>query len=125
MFLHFTPNLENPRTGTYRAGEYEAFSFTIKDVQCLIRITSTDSRIPGHWVSDHWVIEQEKQAEWTCIVIARDHIQAFILHQLLLIKMQKGTGIAERATVLELLVPLENLDILEEFRPRRQRIVLV
>jgi hypothetical protein len=125
IFLHFTPNFERPQTKTYQAGQYEIFSFTIKDVKCLIRITSTDRWIPGHWVSDRWILDQQKQEEGIFILIARDYIQGFILHHLMLIKMQKQGGMAERATVLELLVPLESLNILEEFRPRRRRIVLV
>jgi hypothetical protein len=39
--------------------------------------------------------------------------------------MQESSGLTERATVLELLVPLDELEILEEFNPRKRRIVLV
>lgn len=127
IFLHFTPNFERPRTRTHQASEYdsyETFSFRIKDVKCLIRIMSTDRWIPGHWVSDRWTLDQQKQEELTFILIARDHVQGFILHHLMLIDMRKQSGIAERATVLELLVPLDDLHILEEFRPQKRRIVL-
>lgn len=58
-------------------------------------------------------------------MIARDYIEGFVLHHLVLIRMLNQRSIAERATVLELLVPLEHLEILEEFRLQRRRIVLV
>ena len=124
VFFHFTPGFERPRTGSRQTGEYETFSVKIRDVRCLIRIVSTDPWIPGQWVSDGWILDEQKQEEWTYILVARDHVQGFILHHLMLIKMQKQSGIAERATVLELLVPLDDLEILEEFRPRRRRVVL-
>ena len=101
VFFHFTPGFERPRTGSRQTGEYETFSVKIRDVRCLIRIVSTDRWIPGQWVSDGRILDEQKQEEWTCILVARDHVQGFILHHLMLIKMQKQSGIAERATVLE------------------------
>jgi hypothetical protein len=124
VFLHFTPNFETPLTGTYRAGVHETFSFRIKGVRCLISIMSTDRWIPGQWVSDRWVIDRREQNEWTCILISRDHNRGFIVHHLMLVKVQSTNNIAERATVLQLLVPQDKLDILEEFRPRKRQIVL-
>jgi len=124
VVLHFTPNFENPQTGTFQSGVYEQFSFRIKGVRCLIRITSTDRWIPGQWISDKWVIDQQEVKGWTCILIARDHIQSYILHHLMLIKTKDGDNVLERATVFELLVPLDELDVLEEFKPRKRQIVL-
>jgi hypothetical protein len=122
--LSFTPNFSNPRTGTYASGQNETFSFRIKDVRCPLRIFSTDRYIPGTWTGEHWEIDHEKTAEGTFILLARDHIQGFILHQLMLINMQESSGLAERATVLELLIPLDELEVLEELKPRKRRIVL-
>lgn len=82
----------------------------------------------SHWVSENWILDQQKQEALegaTFILIARDYLQGFVIHHLMLIKIQEGGGVAERATVLELLVPVDDLDILEECRPRRRRIVLV
>ncbi|KAH0565586.1 hypothetical protein GP486_001019 [Trichoglossum hirsutum] len=122
--LHFTPNFSSPRTGTYAAGQNETFLFKIKDVHCFIRIFSTDRYIPGEWTGTHWAIDQKKQQEvGTFILLARDHVEGFILHQLMLVNIQGS--IAERATILELLVPLDKLEILEEFEPRKRRVVLV
>jgi hypothetical protein len=125
IFLEFLPDFGRPRTGTYQAGQYETFSFRIREVQCHIRITSTDRWVPGHWDAESWVLDLQKQDEWIFILIARDYAEGFILHHLMLIGMRNQRSIAERATVLELLVPLDNLEILEEFRPRKRRIVLV
>jgi hypothetical protein len=38
--------------------------------------------------------------------------------------MQESSGLAERATVLELLIPLDELEVLEELKPQKRRIVL-
>jgi hypothetical protein len=123
--LCFKPNFSIPRSGTYASGQNETFSFRIKDVNCLIRIFSTDRYIPGEWTGENWIIDQKKQEEGTFILLARDHIQGFISHQLMLINVQESSGLAERVTILELLVPLDELEILEEFKPRKRRIVLI
>ncbi|KAN0099764.1 Heterokaryon incompatibility protein (HET) domain containing protein [Hyaloscypha variabilis] len=123
--LSFKPDFSKPLSGTYANGQNETFAFKIKDVRCLIRIYSMDRYIPGEWTGEHWIIDPNKLTEGTFILIARDHIQGFILHQLMLIKIQESTGLAERVTVMELLVPLDELEVLEEFKPRRQRIILV
>jgi hypothetical protein len=118
-------NFTKPLTGTYVAGQNEIFAFMIKDVRCLIRIFSTDNYIPGRWTGEGWVISQEKMKTGTFVLWARDHIQGFILHQLMLINVIEERSVAERVTVLELLVPLDALHILEEFRPRKRRIVII
>ena len=125
IVFHFSPDFSKPQTGTQRAGVYETFAFQINNVGCLIRITSTDRYIPGHWDKDRWIVDQQEQSVWTLILVARDHIQGFILHHLMLVKIQRQDGIAERATVLELLVPLDELDVLEQLHPRKRRIVLI
>ncbi|KAL9069292.1 MAG: hypothetical protein Q9157_006210 [Trypethelium eluteriae] len=124
IVLHYPLDFSRPQNRVQQGGEYETFVFRVKDVRCLIRITSTDRYIPGHWLGDRWVIDQQEQSVWTLMLVARDHVQGFILHHLMLIKIQEHSGIAERATVLELLVPLDELDILKEFRPQKRRLVL-
>lgn len=127
VFLHLKPDFRRPRTRVYQAGALATFSFLVRDVQCHIRIMSTDRWIPGRWDSERWVSDyekQEEQEEWTCMLVARDHIQGFVLHHLMLVKMRESGEIAERSTVFELLVPLEDLNVLEEFSPRKRRIIL-
>jgi hypothetical protein len=124
IVLHFIPDFSDPRNGTAQAGQYETFAFKMKETQCYLRIFSMDRYIPGEWSGDRWILDDEEQKEWTCILLARDHLQGFILHHLMFINLDDDTGIAERCTVFELLVPLNDLDILEEFKPCRRRIVL-
>ncbi|KIN02953.1 hypothetical protein OIDMADRAFT_27430 [Oidiodendron maius Zn] len=123
--LCFTPNFSQPRRGNYLSGQEEIFAFKIKDVNCLLRIFSTDRYIPRQWIGKHSIIEHEKQNEGTFILLARDHLEGYISHSLMAITVQESTGLAERATILELLIPLDELEILEEFKPKKQRIVLV
>ncbi|KIW14315.1 hypothetical protein PV08_07097 [Exophiala spinifera] len=121
--FHFTPDFSNPRTGTYASGQNETFLITIRNTPCLIRIFSTDRHIQGRWDQGRWVAE-EYQEKQTFMLLARDHLEGFILHKLMLLKMGTSSIVAERATVLELLVPLDELDVLEEYSPKRRRIVL-
>ncbi|KAK3391153.1 heterokaryon incompatibility protein-domain-containing protein [Podospora didyma] len=136
VFLHLKPDFRTPRTRTYQAGQLATFPFRVREVQCYIRIMSTDRCIPGRWDAagdddDRWVPDHEspeEQEEWVCMLVARDHMQGFVMHHLMLVKMRKsvdsGEEVAERATVFELLVPLEDLDILEHFMPRKRRMIL-
>lgn len=123
--LHFKPDFARPQTQTYASGQYETFSFFVSDVRCLIRITSTDELIPGKWNGNDWVVPERdsQREEGTFVLLARDHIQGFINHHLMLIAFGDN-GLAGRVTVLELLVPLDKLDVLEVFKPQRRRIVL-
>jgi hypothetical protein len=122
--LSFKPDFSKPLSGTHAVGQNETFSFKVKGVRCLIRIFSMDRYIPGLWTGEHWIIDPNKATEATFILLARDHIQGLILHQLMLVNIQESSGLAERVTVMELLVPLDQLEVLEEFKPRRQRVVL-
>ena len=122
--LHFTPDFSDPRRGTQEKGEYEIFSTKVRGIQCLIRITCTDACIPGHWDEGVWVLDPADQEMWTCMLIARDYIEGLIAHHLLLLKIDEVGCIAERATVLELLIPIVDLGVLEDFAPRKRRIVL-
>jgi hypothetical protein len=50
--------------------------------------------------------------EGTFILLARDYIPGFTLHHSVLINWQEESGLAKKVTVLELLVPLDELAIL-------------
>ena len=72
-----------------------------------------------------WAIETTAQQQQTFILLARDHIQGFILHKLMWLNIiDESLGIAERATMLELLVPLDELEVLETFGLRKRRLIL-
>jgi hypothetical protein len=122
--LCFTPNFSQPRNGTYVSGQDDIFSFRIKNVNCLIRIFSTDRYIPRRWIGKHPIIDQSKQKEGVFVLLARDHLEGYISHHLMAITMHEPTGLAEREAVFELLIPLDELEILEEFKPRKRRIMI-
>jgi hypothetical protein len=58
------------------------------------------------------------------MLIARDHLEGYLVHQLLVLDIDEGGSVAERKTVMALLVPLGHLDVLEELSIRKRRIVL-
>jgi hypothetical protein len=122
--LQFTPDFSRPRTGTYAAGQNETFLCKFKDIFCFIRIFSTDLYIPGYWHGDTWYFDPDRQTERSFMLLARDHVQGFILHHLMLLRIDESSGVAERETVLELLVPIDHLDILSELKPQKRRVVL-
>lgn len=122
--FHFVPDFRKPTRHMEVPGEHEMFATKVKGVQCLIRITCTDRHIPGHWNEDEWVLEPSSQEMWTCMLLTRDHIEGYIVHHLLVLDIDEAGCVAERKTVMELLIPLEHLDVLEEFVIRKRRIVL-
>ena len=115
--LHFTLEFSNPRTNVQRSGQFELFDFMISDTRCIIRIISVDEEISR--------LEQRRE---TFVLIARDSIQSFISHHLLMVRYEQQEGrnsnLAVRATTLELLVPQDRLIVLQELEPRVRRIFL-
>jgi hypothetical protein len=80
--------------------------------------------MPGHWNEDEWMLEPSSQEMWTCMLVARDYIECYIVHRVLVLGIDEAGCVAERKSVMGLLIPLEHLDILEEFAIRNRRIVL-
>jgi hypothetical protein len=74
--------------------------------------------------SDNETLKQQNTKK-TFVLIARDHSSGFIVQYLLLLDVIEHRRMAERSTALELLVPLDHLDILDELKPEMRRIVLV
>jgi hypothetical protein len=109
-------------------GHQALFQVLIQDVKCGLRIMSLEREI----VTAQSVPEGNdgNKSMRSFVLIARDHFQGYLVHHLMLV-YQKPTqnavardDIWERATVLQLMVPLDRLDVLEEFGPRRQQMVL-
>lgn len=122
--FQFAPDFSHPQTKTFSPGQNQTFAFQVRDIICLIRIFSMDSYIPGTWIGDQWQLGPEASTQRTFILLARDHIQGFIIHKLMVIHWKEQKTVAERQTVLELLVPLDDLDVLQEFNPQKRRFVL-
>jgi hypothetical protein len=110
LVLDFSKPLHRSR----EIGAYGFFKISVGKKTCYIKILSTDSEISKYQYSKK-----------TFILIARDHFDGLISHYLLLIYSGDHEGIVERGTALELLIPLDELDILEELKPTRRRIVLM
>jgi hypothetical protein len=64
-----------------------------------------------------------KQIKQQFLLLARDRREGLVYHHLLLLHFQKHA--AARGTVLELLVPEDKLEVLEELEPRKRRVVLL
>jgi len=122
--FHFVPDFRKPTRHVEGPGEYEQFVTYIKGAQCWIRITHNDRHIPGHWSEDEWILEPSSQEKWTCLLLTRDHIEGYLVHHLLALNLDEAGCVAERKTVMELLIPLERLGVLEEFEIRKRRVVL-
>ena len=115
--LQFTVDFSHPWTNVQRSGQNELFDFMISDTRCIIQIISVDKEI-----------SRPEQRRETFILIARDSIQGFISHHLLMVRHEqqegRGSNLAVRATTLELLVPQDRLIVLQELEPRVRRIFL-
>ncbi len=117
LCLQFTLDFSNPRTNVQRSGQFELFDFMISDTRCIIRIISVDEEI-----------SKPEQGRETFVLIARDSIHGLISHHLLMVRHEQQEGrssnLAVRTTTLELLVPRDRLNVLQELEPRVRRIFL-
>ena len=109
----FLLDFSKPRHRNHGSGQHGLFEFPVRKTTCFVRIMSTDNETSS-----------KQDIEKTFILIARDHVEGFIVHYLLLIYDKDDGNIAERGTTLQLFVPLDHLDILDELKPRRRRTVL-
>lgn len=64
-----------------------------------------------------------EQIKQQFLLLARDRSEGLVHHHLLLLRSQNPATV--RGTVLELLVPENNLEVLEELEPRKRRVVLL
>ena len=112
--LHLSLDFSRPRHGQARSGMYGTFDISVNDVGCILQIMSTDKEVSA----------TEGTAK-TFMLLARDHLDKFIIHYLLLVYYQANGLVAERGTTLKLFVPMENLDILEVLKPIKRETLLV
>ena len=112
--FHFMLDFGKPRHRVREKGVLGLFEVSVGKTTCFIKIQSTDGEI-----------SKFQETKKSFILIARDHAKGFIAHHLLLFYCSDHRGIVKRGTVLELLVPLDELDILDELMPTRRRIALM
>ena len=114
IMLQFTPDFSTPLKSVCQSGEFSFFVFSLRGARCFIKIMSVDSEVnkgPGREKSQF-------------LLLARDHSEdsSFVFHYLLLVSFRKG--LAERRTVLDLIIPANRLDVLDEFKPQKRRVVM-
>ena len=112
--LQFTPDFSTPIKSVYQSGEYSFLVFLLRGARCFIKIMSVDSEVekgPG----------REKRE---FLLLARDYgnDSSYVFHYLLLISFRGE--LAERRTVLDLIIPANRLEVLDEFKPQKRRVVL-
>ena len=103
-----------PLQWTRTSGNEALFSFPINGVECVIGIMALDLEI-----TYKPAVELR-----TLVLIARDHVEGFIIHHLLLVREPKDGRGFERVTKIQLFVPLNHLEVLEQLRPQRRRLVI-
>ena len=114
VVFNFAPDFSKPLRWTKSAGQEAVFSFILKGVQCVIGIMSLDREI----------MHRPKNAVRPFVLIARDHSRGMIIHHLLRVASLGEDGIYERLATIQLGVPLDQLEVLEELRLERRRLIL-
>jgi hypothetical protein len=114
VLFQFLPDFSKPRSGVPAQGRYETFSFHVLGIYCTMVIMSTDR-----------LITAQLDEEQTFILLARCcHRDNVVVHHLLHIVWLRGAEVAERGTVVELGIHRDRLHVLEQFKPKRQQLIL-
>jgi hypothetical protein len=113
IVFQFIPDYSRPLTGVREMGEDERFGISIRGTACEIKIMSRDPEVDGS-------TRQTGQQQF--LLLARDRREGWMYHHLLLLQFQEN--VAMRCTTLELIVPEDHLEVLEELEPRKRRVVL-
>jgi hypothetical protein len=111
--LDFQPEYSQRILNKKHQGEHEIFVFLLRGIRCGLRIMSTAGEIEG-------IASQNGQP--TYLFLARDRGGGLVYHHLLLVYIENGLAI--RGAVMTLLIPEAHLGILEDLKPRKQRVVL-
>ena len=114
IMLQFKPDFSKPIGNIYQSGQHLIFAFSLRGVSCGIRIIGVDP-----------LVHEERRGERSqFLLLARDYHEdsGLVFHYLLLMDIKEG--IALRKTVLELLIPVRRLDVLDDFRLQKTRVVM-
>ena len=112
IVFHFTPDYSHPVYNIHRHGAPEIFVTSIRGTRCSIQIMSTDREIR----------RSAEQAEQLFLLLARDRRGGLVYHHLLLVHPRGD--LVERGTVIQLLIPEGRLEVLEELKVGKRRVVL-
>lgn len=112
VVLHFIPDYSHPCYNTSQHGEFEFFVFFIGDTECGIKIVCTDREING----------SARDTEQQFLLLARNLSDDWVYYYLLLVHPRGN--LVERGTVITLIVPEDQLEILHHLKPQKRRVVL-
>lgn len=112
IVLYFVPDYSRPRNNIKQIGASEVFTFSIGNTRCAFEIMSIDREING------FVRHTEQQF----LLLARDRYQSLVYHHLLLVHPRRD--LVERGTVITLMVPEDQLEVLHHLKPKKRRLVL-
>lgn len=106
------PDFSRPFRTVPRYGEHNRYDMAIGNVGCFLYLIGTDPEI--HRMS--------KAKETIYLLLARDHIGAWVCHHLLVV--YKRGALSVRGTVMSLFVPDQHLDVLRFLTPKVLRLIL-
>ena len=112
IVLHFIPDYSHPERNISRDHEFEFFTISIGGKICSIKAMGTDPEIK------EFVGHTEQQF----LLLARYCIQNLVVHYLLLVHPRGN--LVERGTVIQLAVPKDHLEVLDQLKPQKRRVVL-
>jgi hypothetical protein len=114
IMFRFRPDFSRPMTDAHNQVGKVAFVFWVRGVACFILIMSMDAEV------DQPSDPEKKQF----ILLARDYSekQGLVFHHLLMVHVLGDAGV--RRTQMDLVVPIDRLDILKEFQPQKRRLIM-
>jgi hypothetical protein len=123
--FHFTPDYSHPLTGARHVGHDARFQFSVRGTLCELCIMSTDEQLH----------DLPKRTEQHFLLLAKDRGLRDVIYYLMLLeygdadlKMKEGERgvelVAERKTVMEVIVSEGRLDVLEDLGMKIGRVVL-
>ena len=112
IVLRFIPDYSRPLRYSESHRAYKYLGFSIGDTISGIRIVSTDREIN----------RSEIHTEQQFLLLARERDQGLVYYHLLLV-YPRG-NLVERGAVIELAVPEDRLEVLDQLNPQKQRVVM-
>ena len=112
IVLHFIPDYSHPIYNITQQVGFVFFVLSIGDTRCWIRTMGTGHETKG----------SARDTEQHCLLLARDRVRNLVFHYLLLVHPRDN--LVERNTVITLIVPEDQLEILHHLKPQKRRVVL-
>jgi hypothetical protein len=115
--LDLHPDYRHPCLKQEPRGEFQIFLFLMRNVVCELRLIDTDAEISR---------SNPREGEPMYLLLARDKGRGVVgqamFYYILLVYVKDG--LAVRGTVMMLVIPEEHLELLQDLKPRKRRVVL-